>query len=108
MDLADLAFDLLIFDFQISSLSSNTLIGVSCLSSVLIPNCEQLLFPKAYISLFDVFTKVTFPPFEISIIFDNDGCFIGLSLLSVSPNPNSPCILRPNTYKPLLLSIQNE
>ena len=29
IDLADLAFDLLIFENQISSLSSNTLIGVS-------------------------------------------------------------------------------
>ena len=47
IDLADLAFDLLIFENQISSLSSNTLIGVICsLCSVSIPNCESLLFPK--------------------------------------------------------------
>ena len=61
-DLADLTDDdALILEHQISSLSSNTLIGIACnLSFFLIPNCENSLFPKAYISLFDVFTNVLF------------------------------------------------
>ena len=87
-NLADLALDLTGV-YQISSKPSTTWIGTIWFSYLVFkPNCKDEFLPEAYISPLFFLTNVWEPPDEISIMFDNDGCWIGAFLLSVSPNPN--------------------